>query len=361
MTVLKAASFGPKSTHLPLLTEARGVAALLVVHVHLLVWHLPIIRGSWRCATVIVSYGWLAVDFFFVLSGFVLAHVYAGQFSIWPDRVHLRSFFQARFARIYPLHLLASTGFFLLTAGFSGVWSWGPYLHDVFLVNALPKLWPLNIHSWSIGAEAVTYLFAPLMIAFAGRLSKTALFLGLGGSAASLAYLVIGRWGGHDYHSVFRCLPEFFAGVLLYQFYLRHPLRPAAAVIGVSAAIAALFILVSGVLRPPLDSLACLVPIALLVLALPQLPAPLIRKLAVPPLRFLGDISYSVYLLHPLLLLFIPGWKERLHHAGLADSGIEWIVYAAAFALLVAGSWLAYRWLELPCRTLLRPGGVRKN
>jgi peptidoglycan/LPS O-acetylase OafA/YrhL len=88
--------------HLASLTPLRGVAALWVVVFHYC-WHLPAIQPDRY--TGAVYKGYLAVDLFFMLSGFVISHVYHGAFAHRVTGQRYRDFLKARVARIYPLHL----------------------------------------------------------------------------------------------------------------------------------------------------------------------------------------------------------------------------------------------------------------
>src|SRR5580698_4590454 len=88
---------------LPSLTALRGLAALWVVVYHFSVQCLPNLDAT--PYTHLIHKGYLAVDLFFMLSGFVMTHVYHRAFSESVTR-HYRSFLFARVARIYPLHLL---------------------------------------------------------------------------------------------------------------------------------------------------------------------------------------------------------------------------------------------------------------
>lgn len=145
------------------LDAGRGIAALVVV-----IFHLPAsVRGS------AFGSGELAVDFFFALSGFVLAHVYNDQLA--TGRINVRQFMVARLVRLYPLYLLS-----LLTLLIALVclrvfsqpipWSNTALLGKLpFALFMLPLptldpdgyLYPFNVAAWSILLEiAVNLLFA---------------------------------------------------------------------------------------------------------------------------------------------------------------------------------------------------------
>jgi peptidoglycan/LPS O-acetylase OafA/YrhL len=145
---------------LPSLTAARGMAALMVAAFHASnVW-----PGS---LSLIESFGWLGVPFFFALSGFVLT------WSFSEGRSY-SEFMVQRIARIFPVHLLClalTLGLFLIfrrsVAGYIGT-PFGTVL-QIFLVHdfvpghpEIRQAW--DGVSWSLSAEFFFYLFAPLII-----------------------------------------------------------------------------------------------------------------------------------------------------------------------------------------------------
>src|SRR3982750_3487705 len=90
------------------LTSLRGIAALLT-----LLFHIDIVLSSFgghlvdRTISSILSRMYLMVDFFFVLSGFILCYVYARNFEGRTRSQDFKRFTVARFARVYPLHLFS--------------------------------------------------------------------------------------------------------------------------------------------------------------------------------------------------------------------------------------------------------------
>ncbi len=97
----------PPSTtaYLPNLTPLRGIAALLTV-----IFHVDLYIGMGGGGllrtndSLFITKLYLMVDFFFVLSGFVMCHVYGKWFSHSVDSFSFKKFTIARFARVYPLH-----------------------------------------------------------------------------------------------------------------------------------------------------------------------------------------------------------------------------------------------------------------
>lgn len=94
------------------LTPMRGATAIFIAVKHTLIW-LPALWAAVLSRTALLERGYLCVDFFFVLSGFILMHVYGGTSTAsWRSGACGR-FLRARCARIYPLYLFALLAFAL--------------------------------------------------------------------------------------------------------------------------------------------------------------------------------------------------------------------------------------------------------
>jgi peptidoglycan/LPS O-acetylase OafA/YrhL len=229
---------GPSASNsqLPSLTSLRGLAALWVVLYHYSVQCFPNLDAAHY--TQLVSKGYLAVDMFFMLSGFVMTHVYLHAFSDSDGiKLHYRSFIVARVARLYPLHIFilllfvatAATSQLMAGSGavslqsipLQGPQSVTAFLANLFMLQGLDagKLsW--NYPAWSISVEFVAYLAFPLALPIVLRASnvwKSVLTLFLFGALAWLAFLKkdnFDQWDGPV--ALLRCLPEFLLGTLLY-------------------------------------------------------------------------------------------------------------------------------------------------
>src|SRR6185312_3307871 len=142
------------------LTALRGLAALTVLLFHAAAWPF----GEQDAVPLPLGHGYLAVDLLFLLSGFVLMHVHQHDFGegvTWPA---VKSFFRARFARTYPVHLamlLALLPFFSMGSEFSGI----ALVYSLFLTQG-PWLdhavW--NSFAWSVSAEWHAYLLFPFLV-----------------------------------------------------------------------------------------------------------------------------------------------------------------------------------------------------
>jgi peptidoglycan/LPS O-acetylase OafA/YrhL len=283
------------------LTSIRGIAAWWVVLFHLRLLLAPWVRPA---AIAVLGQGNLAVDLFFVLSGFVIALNYGDRVGSWRAA---GDFLFRRFARIYPLHLLILAGF----AAYAGAailfgsarleeQDGGYFLASLFLVQNwgfFPRLeW--NVPAWSISTEACAYLLFPFLLRLIVPARRTWWLLALLVLLLGLSIPAFFAALGYDFPNavpqagLFRCLAQFTMGMLLYELYRRLrgrrlalPLVAAAACLGLLYALAGL----------PVTALAW----AALVLGLA-----LAKEgwLSAAPLVWLGRVSYATYLCHYLAL-----------------------------------------------------------
>src|ERR1700682_2253526 len=161
------------STHrrraLPALTGVRFLAAFYVVLGHSLPWLDQHVRLLWPLR-IFLSNGYLAVALFFLLSGFILAYTYENQIVGIKNRLH---FFEARFARIYPVYLLSLILAYRFERGLpvgtriavlSMVQAWEP------LTPAITGAW--NYPAWTLSVEAFFYLCFPFVLPWMSRQSN---------------------------------------------------------------------------------------------------------------------------------------------------------------------------------------------
>lgn len=353
-------------THMPerlaALTSVRIFLAVGVVLFHLsLAWTLD--DRAW---TSLIERARLGVDVFFILSGFVLAHVYsaalaAGQYS------H-REFLAARIARIYPAHL-AVLALMLAMAAAAFVLgerldptrysAWG-FVQTLFLTHAwLPTTGVVewNGPSWSLSAEWGAYLAFPLFARAGLALRERPLVL-LALSAILFAVLDMGytaAFGTPLIHAEFnlgvlRLAPEFLAGVALFHLVARTRTSPVRAMAGAFAATTFLVALMHIGADERLIVAASGVLIASLALVSK---AGADGWLANPTLLRLGEASYAVYLLHlPVMTL----WKNA--HAAIFGGESAYVLSMAEaggiLALTVGGALAIHALWEQPVRRLIR-------
>jgi peptidoglycan/LPS O-acetylase OafA/YrhL len=342
---------------LPALTGVRGVAAWWVVLFHF-TGYLP----TWVPEPLqkFVESGYLAVDLFFVLSGFVIALNYQTMFCHFDFRKYLR-FIGLRLARIYPLHafmlllyLLNPLAILLAASAPTDMSRYDPfyYLLSFLLVQnwAFTSNLAWNIPAWSISAEWAAYLAFPALVWVATRANRTlmraialitALLLILG----SAFWAADGSLGSYITSlGLLRCIVEFSAGICLYQVWTLKRLP------GLVADAFGIFAIAAVVLTQKFGIPDfVLVPFAFLLLIFAfATPNSFLARMA--DLRFIemiGLASYSTYLVH----YFVKDWIKFIvvHHD--TPSSVPMLTYL----LLTAGSsFLLYRYIEVPGRRLLR-------
>ena len=341
------------------LTGLRAFAALWVVGHHHRVFVEGRLGEPWFG---ILDRGYLGVDLFFTLSGFVLAYNYGGRVASAAAYAH---FVALRLARLYPLHLATLVGMIALAAvaRLAGLEILSPERHVVdhhlLLHLLLIQAWGFeselryNQVSWSISAEFFAYLLFPLFWAVVARFRRPA-SAALAAVLSVAATAVILRALGHGSlhvpldHALVRVTGEFLAGCLAFHAWdrLGRPRLPAGASDGLLAAVIVLALL------PAADPWLALAAPGLMVV-LTAATGRLVALFTNPVSLYLGRISYSIYLTHLPVLSglhrVLPSWE--LGTLGWArDLGV--ILAHAASILLVAS--VSYYALEWPARQALR-------
>lgn len=161
----------------PALTGVRAIAAAWVVLLHAGVVVQALLPGIAREYGLVARPGFLGVDLFFVLSGFIISYTYAAIFDTSTTARNWLRFLWARLARIYPVHLvlLAALVIAVKVIGFGATnqieperWSWLGLVESLLLVHAWfgnHDVW--NTVSWSISSEWLAYLCFPALSAIA--------------------------------------------------------------------------------------------------------------------------------------------------------------------------------------------------
>jgi len=358
------------------LTAMRGLAALwvLLFHIDVSLFYRDMGALVSRDATGLIAKGYLWVDFFFVLSGFIIAYVYAdGLAAAGAGRGRrILDYLWARFARLYPLHLLCLGLVVLIALTYplvlpdvkDGSWqtfmAWRAIPSNLLMTHAMNQHVYLSwdIVSWSIGAEWWTYFAALPLLLVLPRLPGPAALLAAVAAFALLALYVLlqkeatlditYRWG------FVRCLLEFVIGACLWRLWrlkvvrwLGHDLVLG----GILAAVAVVFHFKS---FGPGGDLAVVPLFALLVYGLAVSQGVLDRWLngAVP--QYLGRISYALYLVHGVA--FSAFWFPMptvKAHIGTPTAAERWLYAAGFVAIVLAVSHIVHYTCEKPARLFL--------
>ena len=341
--------------HFPILDGLRGVAALAVVVYHFMELIVPDYHQSF------IAHGHLAVDFFFCLSGFVLAYAYDSRL----EKLGVVSFIKLRLIRLHPLVVIGSViglvcFLFDPWSDLAGNFSPGKML-AVFIASCLlvpytsvpqryNNLFHLNPPTWSLLWE---YIANVCYAFFLVRLSNRWLWVLWVVAAAALVYtsfhfghLSVG-WGGETWWGGgTRVACSFIAGMLVYRSKLILPSRMGFLSLSVLL-LAAFLIPFVDATNPWADAAATILYFPLLVAlgAGAQL-APGVRGLC----RFSGEISYPLYIVHyPFIWLFMsyleakkPGMKEM---TGIMLTSIP---------LLISLAYVVLRFVDEPLRKRLK-------
>lgn len=364
---------GKPPVHLHSLDALRGIAALVVVGFHYpnfmmagealppsFVWaELPF----YRYIPLVFDKGLLAVDLFFTLSGFVFFWLYSARIAcgdLKPGK-----FFLLRFSRLYPLHIATLLAVALLQWQYARMHPEAPFfvvrvndayhfvLHLFFASNWLPSFgYTFNSPVWSVSIEVLLYA---IFFVFCRFVPIRAYVLA---TIAAFGWWFLYRDNTH----LGRGVGSFFAGGLTYLAYARlvesdSRDRWCAGLLAVAVATWAVglfglstdwsFVPASLANRTRYFPVACMFPVTVLALALVDARADVGKRLA-----WLGDISYSTYLLHfPLQLVFVmladaSGVGRSIFHS-------PW-TFLAFFAVLVPVAWLSYHAFERPAQDALR-------
>ncbi len=333
------------------LTGLRGVAALFVVFHHLYLrehLHVPLLN-------TFAMRGYLAVDMFFVLSGFVMALSYGSWFAGSWDLPTYLEFMKRRVTRLWPLH----TAVVLAVLGMSaleGSWGFWPKMILANLLMVQGWGWSQVIVSptWSVSTEMLAYALFPLLAAMALHGGRRAAWVSAALAVAALVACVwlapdrgAGRRGVLDIYDnwsvlpMLRCLGGFTLGLLTFRALqtpwvaalARHPAAASGSALGV------IMLLVGGA------------PDGLVYAGLPPLIAslftgagPLQALLARTGPYRMGVLSFALYLVH---IPTLDGMQRLV--------GIDPVVFIPVFAVTAAALTIAVHLLiERPFQPWLR-------
>ncbi len=348
----------------------RGICALLVGALHFgqgIEWHFA--HSSF------VRNAYLFVDFFFVLSGFVIAYAYDDRLSSASD---IRSFAVRRFGRLWPLHAVVVAAWVItvlaeiLTRHLLGIFS----IHTAFTDTRTPvgllanlmllhgfAAWPgamWNPPSWSISVELWTCLvFALICLRPKGQRLFLAAALSLCGLLALFSsgqYMV--AYAGYGF---FRGLYGFFLGTLVYRAYLSTRwlrFKFPSVVEGLCVALTATYV---GFLGHGPTAMVAPIVFAVIVYVFAFEAGIFSRALLSRPMARLGTWSYSIYLNHYLLaILTVTAIRIAQKFLGLPSLGqvplilgnryLMDVLAVVFFAALIGISAATYRFIEDPWR-----------
>lgn len=361
------------------LTSLRFVAAMYVFAFHCMTTFFGLDSSS------PLYLGPTGVTFFFVLSGFILAHNYAGR--DFRDTRVLAQYFRARIARIVPVYIFAlmagfpfaySTFLALEPSTFKSLFASSAVLSPLALQAWVPgAVCAINCPTWSISVEFFFYLVLPLVLAFVLKRPGYWFLLAVILLIASFAMLeALWAWSGVDgtilrpghsmasrlleqfikYFPLWR-LPEFLLGLALYSLWSRNAGESFTGVMFAAAFVAALTLywFTDELPEAGLHNGLSVVVWAPLIVAAANVKSGLLHN---PVFVFLGRASFSLYLLHFPVLLAAKRLGARAAAAGV-PLNLTYVMLTGAFASLVVAI-VVFRYVEEPSRRLIMSRGHRE-
>lgn len=300
--------------------------------------------------------GFVGVSFFFILSGFIIAYNYQEKFE--ENRITKRTFWVARFARIYPLHWLtlfiaAALGNYVIA---SDALDWCKhFLASFTLTNAyVPQadyFFSFNSPSWSLCCEQLFYLCFPFFIPITKNYKHLTCFFVI----AALLVLVGMYFTPENYIKEYwyvnpiTRLPDFIVGILLFRLYKylknKNITSRQGSIFEVVSVILFLAFYFYAAEVPKVYRYSCYywLPVALVLVSFALQKGILSRILSNCLLAIGGEISYSFYLIHLFILLSYAEWQKG------SSIHIAWYISVPVlFCITVLLSLLSYYYFEKP-------------
>jgi len=347
--------------HFEVLDGLRGSAAFLIV-----IFHLFNYSFGWDTSLSLVRHAYLAVDFFFGLSGFVVAYAYDDRWT----RMSVLQFFRIRLIRLHPLVLLGATlallGYIFDPFGKAINHTPAPmlllaYLTSLLLLPSPPvggrsgETQAINAPAWSLMQEYLGNIAYALILR---RLRAITLGIIFGLSGLLLIWVANTRGsldGGWGYSVIWmaplRLTVSFVMGLWLYRIQDRIR-RPKIGLLALSIVLVVVFQMpkfpnVGGFSLNGLYDVACvllLFPVIILCGAHSEAGTGMIRLC-----KFSGKLSYPLYITHIPFVYVVANFASTRHPGTSVLLG--WILLVLPFAIAVA--WLALKYWDEPVRAWL--------
>ena len=349
----------------------RGLAAIMII-----LFHSQFYQDIEP--NIFIRNSHIFVDFFFVLSGFVMAYSYKERIL---NGIGFKKFALLRFARLYPLHLFTlliwvpfvGVKFYLYHHGVgandpSEINNIFTFIQNLLLLQGFSSSTSWNFPSWSIGVEFYTYMIFFAVLFFSSQLSNTARYA-LIVSIALISYLIMLSYQGEAFvlQNMFRCVSEFFLGMLIYVFYKHLSLNISnvkVATILETGLLLLMFYFVSNMEDSNGYRHYTIVLFALIVYLFSIENIGYISKLLMTaPFQHLGKISYSIYMTHAIIVLVAYKVLVYLFHlqpGNVIDlpkgvvSEYSLLVNVFLIFIVIGLSTLTYKYIEIPGQAYLK-------
>lgn len=338
--------------HFEILDGLRGIAALAIVIFHFMEWVFPNPDDNF------IGHGFLAVDFFFCLSGFVIGYAYDDRI----DRIGMKQFFMRRLIRLHPLVILGSVlgllGFLFDPFSSTIAYNLGKlallFVCSIFLIP-LPimeerffNLFPFNAPAWSLFWEyAANIFYAYILYRIARRYLVIFTILAAVGicMVSYHAGNLLGGWSKDNFlDGGVRIAYSFSAGLLIFR--SNWILKNKIGFLGLAALLSLAFIMPGSQWNWLTESMVVLFYFPLLVaLGAGSALAPRLKKACL----FSGNISYPLYMTHYAAIWIFGSYFTNAN----PKPGELTVVIITGVIILVAFAYLVMKFYDLPVRRYL--------
>lgn len=350
------------------LTGVRGAAALIVAVHHFISKYYIHQFENYSNKSIFgyvsfnyANHGYLMVELFFILSGFVLALSYDKKLNMLLTKQFYQAFMIKRFNRVYPLYFFSTIVYFFLF-NLDKIKNLEILLANfLFLELWLPKNYTLNNVSWSLCTEWFLYLLFPFMLLKKHKFNDQISLLFLIGIAVFLLAPILNTQKIYDDNVDFsllelrmsngtgaflRCLGSYIVGIAIYLIYQSKP----SIVTFLGKYWYTIFLLILIFYGVEKTDIVLNILFGFLIIALTQINW-LSNVLGSKIFYFLGLISYSIYLNHMIFLRFLNfSFKKGIWE----ESQINILIGFGIFMFLtIFSSWLTYKYIEVPCNNWL--------
>lgn len=315
-----------------------------------------------RTIPSLVPHGYLAVDLFFILSGFIMAYTYLDSFERRVPCAY-KQFLIKRIGRILPLNLFALLVVFLTGVGsklvlgrniiYTSDQPLTDFIANIFMLQGLGIGKNLNAPSWSVSTECVAYLLFPVFSYLVSarqrsyRVIVSVVSLGAIGWLASLHGHASLATESVD-ESLIRCLAEFSVGMSTFYIYRSGKVNYFRKN---SVSLTLIFILLFlMMLRIDLLVVLCFPP---LILSFAQNKGAIAKWMSNRFFYFLGVVSFSLYLLHQVFRPIELTLLQSLHPQAIGMMPALLFAFTGSLSV-IPFAWFAYRFVEKPGRGFIR-------
>ncbi len=357
------------------LTGIRIVAACYVLFYHVGIFLIePFFPAVYYYYKFVFSAGWMGVDLFFILSGFIISYNYHEIFQ--QPRLHqYGDFLIKRLARIYPVHLFCLIIVFVFIVYRFSDGSWidndivGSRIHElndvslialfknIFLIHAwIPPLqmtW--NFVSWSVSCEWLAYIFFPLIVVllspFKQRRSLWVVLATIYFITLVIVFALVSEGLLLTYSALIRIFSEFSMGVVLYKIYALAPLGSGEKARWRRNMIVGLCVMGMLLSWYPLSYTWVILIFLWIIYAIARGHVE-IKILSSAAFVLGGKISYSLYMVHGMMFVLYILLFDPAHYVD--DSSLFKVLYIASYLLITALVTLfSYYYVEEPSRKLI--------